>query len=286
MWVGQKQWLEVRASNVQLAKEKTKVPRFVLIVALLLTNCLSVLAQQPTRIKVLILTGVNNHDWRATTESLRKILEGTGRFETRVDEEVRGCSGETFEPYDVLLINFNDWKHSGPWWDDRVREAMLDFVRNGKGIVFYHSANNAFWGWSEYDKLVGGTWRETADHAPYHSFTVKIVDKDDPITLGLPPSFSQTDELYHGLSLQPNIRILASAWDDPKNCKGPNLRCGSGKDEPLIWVQNYGAGRVFQTALGHDVKAMESAGFQITLQRGVEWAATGQVKSPVPSDLR
>ncbi len=244
-------------------------------------------AQVPQKIRVLILTGVNNHDWRATTPALREILERTGRFQVFVNEEVRGNGPETFAPYDVLLLNYNDMKQTqGPWWDERARQAMLEFVRNGKGLVSYHAANNAFWGWPEFDKLVGGTWRETAGHAPYHTYTVKIVDAENPITRGMPASFSETDELYHQLSLQPNIHVLATAWDDPNNCPKPGQGCGTGKDEPLIWTLAYGSGRVFQTALGHDVKAMQSAGFQLTLARGTEWAATGQVTIPVPSELK
>lgn len=260
--------------------------RFVLAVTLALFGSSFMHAQSPPKIKVLILTGVNNHDWRATTPVLREILESTGRFDTRVNEEGRGCGSETFAPYDVLFLNYNDWKNSGPWWDDRARQAMLNFVRNGKGIVVYHASNNAFWGWPEYDELVGGTWRETAGHAPYHAFTVNLVDREHPITKGMAASFAVTDELYHRLSLQPNIHILATAWDDPKNCRSPGQRCGTGEDEPLIWVRNYGMGRVFQTALGHDTKAMQAGGFELTIRRGTEWAATGQVTIPVPPDLK
>jgi hypothetical protein len=241
------------------------------------------LAQSPSKIKVLILTGENNHDWRATTPVLRDILERTGRFEVRVNEEVRGCGFETFAPYDVLLLNYNIGKTQPFWWDNRTREALLDFVRNGKGLVSFHASNNAFDGWTEYDKLIGGTWREKAGHAPYHSFTVKLVDRDHPITKGMPTSFAQKDELYHGLSFQPDIHILATAFDDPQNCVRAGQACGTGKDEPLLWTSKFGAGRVFQTALGHDVKAMGSAGFITTLQRGTEWAATGEVTLPVYS---
>ncbi len=244
-------------------------------------------AQTPPKVKVLILTGVNNHDWPATTPVLRQILEQTGRFEVRVNEEGRGNGPETFAPYDVLLLNYNDMHHTaGPWWDDRARQALLDFVRNGKGLVSYHSANNAFWGWEEYDKLVGGTWRETASHAPYHTYTVKIVDGENPITRGMPPTFTETDELYERLSMQPNIHLLATAYDDPSNCGKKGKHCGTGKDEPLIWTLNYGTGRVFQTALGHDVRAMDSPGFRLTLVRGTEWAATGEVTIPVPAGIK
>jgi type 1 glutamine amidotransferase len=263
--------------------------RFCSTVLAILISVGSLLAQAPTppKLRVLILTGVNNHKWAATTPVLCEILEQTGRFEVRVNEEVRGNGPETFAPYDVLLLNYNDMKHSaGPWWDNRAREAMLDFVRNGKGLVSYHASNNAFWGWDEFDKLVGGTWRDTAGHGPYHAYTVKIVDPENPITKDIPASFAETDELYHGLSMQLSIHILATAFDDPANCGKNGKGCGTGKDEPLIWTVKYGTGRVFQTALGHDVKAMNSPGFRLTLVRGTEWAATGQVTIPAPPDLK
>jgi len=259
--------------------------KILLAFLVLLATLAPLAAQTPSKIKVLILTGVNNHDWRATTPLLRETLERTGRFEVKVNEEVRGNTLETFSPYDVLLLNYNDMKNSGPWWDESARQALLDFVRNGKGLVSYHASNNAFWGWQEFDKLVGGNWRETAGHAPYHAFTVNIADREHPITKGMPASFAQRDELYHRLSLQPNIHVLATAFDDPANCHKPGEGCGTGKDEPLIWTLSYGAGRVFQTALGHDVKAIASPGFILTLQRGTEWAATGQVTIPVPADM-
>jgi type 1 glutamine amidotransferase len=55
---------------------------------------------------------------------------------------------------------------------------------------------------------------------------------------------------------------------------------------PFIWTLPYGAGRVFPTALGHYLKAMQSPGFILTLQRSTEWAATGQVTIPVPADMK
>ena len=53
-----------------------------------------------------------------------------------------------------------------------------------------------------------------------------------------------------------------------------------------------GRGRVFQTTLGHigakqdsSEPSVQSVGFITTLQRGVEWAATGKVTIPVPDDF-
>jgi len=261
--------------------------RLFLAVLFIFANLGFLSGQTPPRIRVLILTGVHNHDWRATTPVFREILERTGRFEVRVNEEVRGNGPETFASYDVLFLNYNDMRFkNGPWWDDRARQAMLDFVRNGKGLVCVHGALAAFWGWPEFESLLGGAFREGTGHAPDHSFTVNIIDNEHPITKGMPPSFTQpVDEFYHRLVLLPDIHVLAKAWDDPQNCVKPGQACGSGKDEPVMWTHIYGIGRVFVMAPGDNVKPMQGLGFQLTLQRGTEWAGTGQVTIPVPPDL-
>jgi type 1 glutamine amidotransferase len=58
-----------------------------------------------------------------------------------------------------------------------------------------------------------------------------------------------------------------------------------------MWTVNYGRGNVFVTLLGHAGNdpqlryAMDCAGFQVTLLRGAEWAATGQVTQQAPKDF-
>ena len=61
-------------------------------------------------------------------------------------------------------------------------------------------------------------------------------------------------------------------------------------DEVMDWVIPYGKGRVYVTMLGHLWKgkpdtALRCIGFQTTLIRGCEWAATGEVSYPGPEDF-
>ena len=105
---------------------------------------------------------------------------------------------------------------------------------------------------------------------------------DHPITKGLPPEFAHAnDELYQNSVISADSVVLATAYSDktkdPKN---------TDKHEPMVWVANYGKGRVCNNALGHDVPAMKGAGFQALLVRGAEWAATGEARSPVPAELK
>jgi type 1 glutamine amidotransferase len=85
------------------------------------------------------------------------------------------------------------------------------------------------------------------------------------------PTFMANDELYHKLKLDPSVKVLADAMS-------PAAIGGTGKREPLIWTNQFGKGRVFFTTLGHDSEAWYQAGLMQALARGVEWAATGEIK--------
>lgn len=256
-----------------------------------LTTCILLLgavslapAQAPkAKIQALIVTGQNGHDWRATTPVLRKLLEDTGRFEVRVTEEFRGAGPETLAPYDVVILNYYEKKMPELRWGGRADTALENYVRGGKGLVVYHFSMAAFEGWSEFEKMSGANWRPNhGHHSARHDFTVTIQDQEHPITRGMPATFVQAnDELYANLKWQPegSYHVLATAWDDHSLYKPDEKQplAGRGLDQPMLWTVNYGSGRVFVTALGHDPDAMKSAGFIATFTRGTEWAATGNV---------
>jgi len=260
----------------------------------LLLGAISLASAQapPTKIQALIITGQNGHDWRATTPVLRKLLEDTGRFEVRVTEEFRGAGPETLAPYDVVILNYYEKKQPDLRWGERADTALLNYVRSGKGLVVYHFSMAAFDGWGEYEKMCGANWRpNNGHHSARHDFTVEIKDKEHPVTRGMKASFTQSnDELYANLKWQPEgaYHVLATAWDDharyPQGERQPLV--GPGAAEPILWTVNYGQGRVFVTALGHDADAMKNVGFAVTLARGTEWAASGQVTIPAPPELK
>ena len=248
-------------------------------------------AQTP-KIQVLIITGQNGHDWRATTPVLRKLLEDTKRFEVRVTEEFRGGGPETLAPYDLVVLNYYDGNKPAQRWGERADRALLDFVRSGKGLVVYHFSAAAFNGWSEYEQMCAGNWRpNNGHHSARHDFTVTVADREHPIMRGLRASFPQgNDELYANLKWQPegSFHVLATAYDDHSLYKPGEKQPipGAGLNQPMLWTVKFGSGRVFATALGHDPDAMKMPGFTATFVRGAEWAATGSVTMPVPDELK
>ncbi len=243
---------------------------------------------KPGALRILVLSGRNNHDWRTTTPFLRKLLTDTGRFDVRVSEEPAGLTPDTLSAYDAIVVDY-----CGPRWGTSTEKAVESFVRSGKGMVVIHGASYAFSGlevlgdghvrtglkepaWPEYARLVGGYWPDLPTkqfHGQRHSFDVKIARKDHPIFQGMKETFVATDELYHQMTFLPETQVLATAYDDPKIG-------GTGKEEPMLCAVDYGKGRVFYTALGHEVPAMSEPGFVTTFVRGTEWVASGKVTLP------
>lgn len=247
----------------------------------------------PPKIRTLLVTGgvIGGHDWRIVSPLLRKALEDTGRFEVRVTEDFRGAGPETLEGYDLVVLNFYGARDPALAWPERTRAALLDFVRSGKGLVVFHFTIAAFLDWPEFERLCAGNWRPNqGHHSPAHTFHLDIRDRNHPVTGGLRAKLTQPDdELYANLKWQPagSYHVLATAWDDHKLYQGKAKQPtpGDGLDQPILWTVNYGNGRVFVTALGHDGPAVKTPVFVATFTRGAEWAATGDVTMPAPPEL-
>lgn len=233
------------------------------------------------KIKALIITGsdVGAHDWKATSNKLKQILETESKGEIEVDisaEPAKDLTWMNLSRYKVLILNYRDMPKGSPEtkWSDANKDAFLKSVKAGKGLVVRHFSSSAFANpnWEEYEKAVAGGWRTQGFHGPAHAYKVKKTDAKHPISEGLESSFDhEVDELYQNSKLTPGSIVLATAYSDPKKPKG------TGKDEPVIWVNTYGQGRVVENVLGHDVKAMSDPNYGAWMMRSVLWAATGKV---------
>ena len=261
-------------------------------------------------IPVMLLDGESGgpyHDWQHVTPVLKKILDETGLFDTTVvTAPPAGADVSTFSPqwqrYKAVVMNYDAPDER---WPAPLKASFEQYVRGGGGFVPVHAADNAFPNWAAFNEMIGvGGWRgRTAQSGPYwfvkdgklasdpspgptgsHGrrvpFQLAVREPNHPITRGLPPLWMhQGDELYARLrGPGRNMTVLASAYSDPDNA-------GSGRDEPMLLALSFGKGRVFHTTLGHDINALSSVDFVVTLQRGTEWAATGQVTQKVPASF-
>jgi len=236
------------------------------------------------KIKLLILSGANNHNWKATTPVLRKMYADSGRFTVTVTEDVPHLTGKDFAKYDCLVSNYTTYpKVKGHRWPKETEKAFLDYIAAGHGFVLVHAASTAWMDWPEFGDLIGMTWQKDkagkniSGHGARHPFKIHFADTEHPITKGMKDFVHVVDELYHRQLLHKRAKVLATAFSD--KAKG-----GSGADEPMIVLTRLGKGRCFHTAMGHDTKAMAGPGFQTLMLRGTQWAATGKVTIPAPKE--
>ena len=272
---------------------------------LLASLALATSATAADKIKVLIVDGQNNHNWKMTTPILKQILEEPGIFSVEVSTSPGNGPGiatwhPKFADYAVVVSNYN-----GALWSPETREAFEKYMSDGGGFVPVHAADNAFPEWKAYNEMIGvggwggrneksgpylrlrdGKWAmdmtpgSGGSHGSQHEFVLTNRVPEHPIMSGLPAAFMhRQDELYNRLrGPAKDVTILASAMS-------PKDKGGSGEEEPLLMAIPYGKGRVFHTALGHGAEAVHCVAFAVTLQRGVEWAATGKVTQKVSADF-
>ena len=227
----------------------------------------------PAPLRVMLLSGDNNHAWRETTPALQALLEEGGRCRVDVVDLVPALAAESFAPYEVILSNYNSFKSPGPTdavWKSGVRSAFLAHIRAGRGFVVVHAGSSVFYDWPEFQQLAATSWTLGATrHGQRHAARVEFGASAHPITRGLKP-FWIFDEFWENLVVQPGATVLAAATPSPEFK-------GSGRAEPTLFVTELGRGRGVCLLLGHDVAAMKNPAFRTLLVRGTEWAARGQV---------
>jgi hypothetical protein len=268
----------------------------------------STIAMAAEPIKVMLLDGASAaayHDWKLTSQIMKRELEETGRFAvTVVSAPPADGDFSNFHPdfakYQVVVLNYDSQD-----WPAPLKAAFETYMKNGGGLVVVHGADNAFPDWGAFNEMTGvGGWRKrdapagpkwyfqngklTSDAAPgpagLHGkrkpFRITVRAREHPIMRGLPAEWMHaTDELYTRLrGPGKNMTVLATAYADPANR-------GTGFDEPMLMALSWGKGRIFHTTLGHDALALSCVGFATTFQRGTEWAATGKVTQKLPKDF-
>ncbi|MFI3259739.1 MAG: ThuA domain-containing protein [Rikenellaceae bacterium] len=284
---------------------RANILRYLMVFVALCGLCSS--CSKPT-IDVMLITGHTDrhHSWEVMSECIVDILAEHPPFNVDIVmvPESGVCDEDfapNFESYDVVIFNINDVA-----WSDVTKQSFERYIEQGGGMVVVHEANNSFPEWIEFNRMIalGGWGGRTEKDGPYYywrdgefvtdttpgkggshgrrvPFDVTVRNSDHPIMRGLPQTWTQIDdELYSNLrGPAENIEVLATAYSQKESG-------GSGKEEPILFTITYGKGRIFHTVLGHTRKDFTTAvrtnrGFQVTLSRGVEWAATGRVKQDI-----
>jgi type 1 glutamine amidotransferase len=193
----------------------------------------------------------------------------TGAYSTDISREYEVFEAASLAKYDaVVLNNTTNLKLS-----DAQQQALLAFVRSGKGLIGIHAASDNFYQWPDGAQMVGalfnghpwgggGTWAFKVDE-PAHTLAKAFGGK----------GFKLKDEIYEMKEpySRAKCRVLLSLdLSDPATGGQKGKRADN--DYAVAWIKKEGEGRVFYCSLGHDANVFqEPAILQFNLD-GIQYA--------------
>ncbi|QDT67203.1 Trehalose utilization [Planctomycetes bacterium MalM25] len=152
---------------------------------------------------------------------------------------------------------------------EETREWFLNtwLAEEGHGFLGVHAAADTYHNYEPYWDMIGGTF---AGH-PWTAGTdvvLRVHDGDHPAAKPWGPAGTRIplkDEIYQFKHWQPEkVRVLMSLDMEATEIKKPY-------HVPVLWVKDYGKGRVMHMSLGHREDVWTNPTYQASLIGGVRW---------------
>jgi type 1 glutamine amidotransferase len=202
------------------------------------------------------------------TSAFQALGKKTGAYQPVVSDELALFLPENLAQFDAIVLN----NASGPWitptdadlakeafkkhgtdkaaLEQRLRQALLDYVARGGGLVGIHYAIGANSHWPEFRALLGGTF---IGHPWNEEVKVNVEEPGHPLAAAFGgKDFRLADEIYEFGEpfARERVRVLLSL-DTERSNMGVKWIHRKDNDFALAWVKTYGKGRVFNTSFGH-----------------------------------
>ena len=221
----------------------------------------------PRALRVLHLTGGCCHDY----EKQKLILTGGIAERANVEFEIvhEGGTGTKHEfemlkkegwekDYDAVLYNICFAHTENAEYIDsitKVHESGLPAVALHCTLHTYHwKAPTDSW-----EQFLGVT---SPRHGAKHAITVKKVAADHPIMKTFPDEWTTPQgELYH----------IDKVWDTATVLADGTIDGGKSK-HAVMWVNEFGKGRLFGTSIGHHNETMMEDNYLDVVTNGLLWA--------------
>ncbi len=215
--------------------------------------------------------------------AFQEMGKESGAFEAVVSDDMTMFDPENLNRFDAVLLN----NTTGLKFADLgQRQALLDFVRGGKGLIGIHASTDNFYEWPEGAELMGGLF----DGHPWGAggtWAVKIDEPDHPLTAAFEGKpFTIKDEIYQFKApySRERLRVLLRLDLSDENNRSAQGIKREDNDFAISWVRPYGKGRVFYCSLGHNPEVFSNQAVLRHYLAGIRYAL-GDLKvedAPIP----
>jgi type 1 glutamine amidotransferase len=200
----------------------------------------------------------------------------TGAFSADFSRDYADLEAANLAKYDALVFNNTTHLDTFPWGlSDAQKQAILAFVRGGKGVIGIHAATDNFYKWPEGREMLGaaffghpwaggGTWAFKPDE-PEHPLAKAFGGK----------GFKLKDEIYQFREpySRAKCRVLLSIdLADAVTETGGKRKARKDGDYAVAWIRQEGGGRVFYGSLGHDLNVFQEPAILQFYLDGIQYA--------------
>ncbi|MCY2992281.1 MAG: ThuA domain-containing protein [Planctomycetota bacterium] len=211
----------------------------------------------------------------------------TGAWTTDISRDYEVFDPANLAKYDAVVLN-NTTGLKFP--DEQKKQALLDFVQHGKGLVGIHAATDNFGNWPEAAKMIGGlfaghpwggggTWAfklDEPDHVLLRAFAGKGFQLKDEIYMFREPYTRADRRVLLSLDLSdPDTSKVVIEPDTGKNRVDPKSGKPLGRpdnDYAVAWIKAVGQGRVFYCSLGHGPNVFQDPAVDRFYLDGIQYA--------------
>ncbi|MDP1731279.1 MAG: ThuA domain-containing protein [Devosia sp.] len=208
---------------------------------------------------LIVWGGWPGHEPEVGARLVESMLEQDG-FAVTVTNDYGAMGGSDIEDFRLVVPIVTN--------DEIERDIVLrliDAVRSGVGLAGYHGAlTTSFRRSVEWHFLCGV--QRVGHPGNIIDFHVDVTKPDDPVMQGL-SGFDYHSEQYY-LHYDPSVDILATT-----TFSGKHDPVTAGVTMPVAFKRQFGAGRIFYTALGHVAAEFEHPQMRAILRRSLNWAA-------------
>ena len=203
--------------------------------------------------------------------ALTSMGRKTGAYTADFSDDYSVFEPANLAKYDVVVLN-NTTQLKLP---DAGKQALLEFVRKGRGIVGIHAATDSFYDWPEGAAMLGGLF----DGHPWGAGGTWAFKLDEPVhplnRAWGGKGFKLQDEIYQFKApyTRADRRVLVSLdLSDPATGGVQKGVKRTDQDFAVAWIKHCGDGRVFYCSLGHAANVFQDAGVLRFYLDGIQFA--------------
>ena len=242
-------------------------------------------AGEPGEIHVVLVAdkkdhGPSEHDYPLWQKRWQALLSGQGSDPVNLYGPPRESSRSEGDAGPIRVTTAQQWPSDGQFasadvivvfcyitWDAERLAQLRAYLDRGGGFVLVHSAT-----WTrpalakEAGELTSCGGFTKFRHGPV---TLKIVDPNHPICLGLPREIAFVDESYWPPMppMESGVRHILATSDEKASDDSGEVRA-----QPIFWTYEQGKGRVFVCVPGHYTWTFDDPYFRLLLLRGIAWS--------------